>query len=154
MKSIFLVCLFAFISAQHTFSQSPKRVENLLLGNWSYKSGHYLYFDKSHKKLKQSPVSGIDKLNIQVDSSTVKIIYPNRVYNTRYNVSASNGKQFVTLNLGNGPVRYEISALSANKLTLQSRHNINFYVDGDADKRAAYSVFIINLAKNLKRDGR
>jgi hypothetical protein len=150
MKNIFLVFFIAVFSLQYALGQRFKEsTSNILTGSWSYKSGYYSYYNSSKKKLKESKVTDIQDLNVEVTSSDVKIIYPNRIYNTTYQLTVEKGKRYLTLDLGNGPVKYQI--LNNKSVTLQARHNITFYVDGDLNKKAAYTIFTVNMVKNQKK---
>lgn len=149
MKSILWVLCIAVFFLQETFSQSFKKpAPSFLTGSWSYKSGHYIYFDSHNRKLKQSKVTDIHDLKIEVTPSDIKIIYPNQVYNSSYVLSVDKRRQFISFDMGSGLVKYQILYTNSKFLTLRSTHSINFYVDGDPDKKAAYSIFVINFIRS------
>ena len=148
MKNVFLVFFLIAFGARSGDCQSlRKSPSSLLAGKWSYKSGHYIYFDSSNRKLKQSKVTDLKDLNVEVAGHDVKIIFPGQVYNTPYELSSEKGRRYISMDLGSGLIKYQILSLNNKSLTLKSRHNINFYADGDPNKKVAYSIFIINMVK-------
>ena len=153
MKNIFIALFIVAFGLPYTFGQPVKKLPaSLLTGMWNYKNGYYSYYDDSNKKLKQSRVTNLQNLNIEVTSETdIKIIYPDRIFYTTYQLSVEQGRHFISLDLGNGLIKYQIVYINRKSVTLKSRHNINFYVDGDINKKAAYTIFTIHMVKDHEK---
>lgn len=150
MKNIFRVIYIAGFCLQSAFCQPFKSEASLafLQGSWSYKGGQYIYFDSDHNNLKRTKVTDLHDLKIEVTSSDIKIIYPNQVFYSPYTLTVEKGRKFISFDMGSGMVKYQIVYINSKFLTLKCRHKINLFVDGDPNKKAAYSVFIIYLAKS------
>lgn len=123
-------------------------VHKLLLGSWKYKSGKYEYYDTSNKKLKESNITALQSLDIEFGQKTAKVVYPDKKeYRGSYNLSEENGKHFVDVSLAEKVVRYQILSINRKEVTVQARHSVSFYVDGDPEKKVAYGLVIIALAR-------
>lgn len=123
-------------------------VEKLLLGKWGYKSGKYEYYDSANKKLKESEITAIQRFDIEVHPKSAKVIYPDKKeFRSAYSVTKENGKPFVVVILPEKVVKYEILSINKDEITVQARHNVTFYVDGDVSKKVAYGLVIIHLER-------
>ena len=53
----------------------------------------------------------------------------------------------VNVDLQEKTIKYQITSISSSDMTLQARHNIQFYIDGDEKRKAAYSLVVIQLKR-------
>lgn len=143
---IALLCAFAIPAL--AIQRSDRSLGKRILGKWSYKSGKYEYYDSGNRKLKESQITAIQSLDIEVASKTAKVIYPDKKeFRSSYSIIQEKGKSYIVVTLPEKTIRYQILEISNNRLTVQARHNVTFYVDGDANKKVAYGLVIINLQR-------
>ena len=128
--------------------QSRTNIQKMVLGNWRFDSGKYIYFDQGNKKLKEQRITELEKLAVEVKPRTARITYPDEAeFVGNYSVSENNGKKYLNLDLKEKAIQYQITSITKSAMTLQARHNIRFLIDGDEKKMASYSVVIIRLKK-------
>ena len=152
MKRTVLTLLICMITLLAIGQRDKSSIKDLLLGTWSYKSGKYVYFDSNNNRLKEREMTELKDVDIDVKPESAKIIYPNKkVFTGNYTVNEENGINQVVVDLGEETVEYQISSISNSSLTLKARHEIEFYVDGDQKKKAAYGLVIITLKKKKTR---
>jgi hypothetical protein len=145
LTTAFLAVLLTLFSA---YSQPGNNLHQKILGSWRFENGKYMYFDSSHHKLKESDLTELKGMTVVVSPRTARIVYPDKEeYTGNYSLFAQNGKQYVTLRLQDEAISYQITAISNSVITVQARHNIQFFVDGDEEKKASYSVVVMNFRR-------
>lgn len=146
LTTALLAGLFIFFTAKSQPNNNNLRQK--ILGNWRFESGKYMYFDQANQKLKESDLTELKEMAVVVEPKFAKIIYPDKEeYTGTYSFFGKKGKQYVTFRLQEKTIQYQITSISHSAITLQARHNIQFFVDGDENKRAAYSVVAMTFRR-------
>lgn len=143
LTAALLLGMFSFL-----IPQSQNNLKKMILGNWRFDSGKYIYFDNANKKLKESRITELEKLSVEVKPQTARIVYPDHAeFEGNYTLSKNNGKNYVNVNFDEKAIQYQITSITKSAITLQARHNIQFFVDGDEKRRASYSLVVIQLKR-------